>query len=176
MTSTHVYIGTSLDGFIARRDGSFDWLSAFADREAMAAYKEFMAGIDVIVLGRGTFDIVSAFPVWPYEQPVVVLTRSPYELPIDREISFSALDPGPLMAELATKGYRAAYIDGGKIIQSFLNEDLIDEMIIARVPVMIGDGIPLFAFVAHDLNFEHKRTRVYDNGLIRSYYRRRRLG
>jgi dihydrofolate reductase len=76
------------------------------------------------------------------------------------------------LKELSKAGYRFAYIDGGKVIQSFLSEDLIDELIIARVPVLLGSGIPLFGFLERDLEFVHKKTASYPNGLVRSYYQR----
>src|SRR6478672_4382526 len=174
MITTHVYIGASLDGFIARKDRSFDWLSKYADQNAIDAYKEFIAGIDVIVIGRGTFETVMSFPDWPYHLPVVVLSQSVKKIPpeLEEKVSLSDRAPRELLKELSEAGYRSAYVDGGKVIQSFLSEDLIDELIIARVPVLIGDGIPLFGYLSRDLEFEHKKTASYHNGLVRSYYRR----
>ena len=176
MITTHVYVGASLDGFIARRNGSFDWLSQFADQDAVDAYKSFMAGIDVIVIGRGTFETVLDFPAWPYERPVVVLSRTMREVPqnLAENVSLARLGPKELLSELSEKGFRSAYIDGGKVIQSFLADDLIDELMIARVPVLLGDGIPLFGYLSHDLEFKHQRTATFSNGLIRSYYTRQR--
>lgn len=176
MITTHVYVGTSLDGFIARKDGSFDWLSKFADADAVDAYKTFMTGIDVIVLGRRTFESVLGFSEWPYERPVIILSRSSRKVPLELQgkVSFSTLGPRDLLEELLKNGYRTVYVDGGKVIQSFLAEDLIDELIIARAPVLIGDGIPLFGYLTGDLNFQHAQTAAYSNGLIRSYYTRQR--
>ena len=81
MITTHVYIGISLDGFIARPNGEIDWLTKFADNEAFGSYDEFMSGIDVIVIGRGTFETVLKFPKWPYDRPVFVLSSSITEAP-----------------------------------------------------------------------------------------------
>jgi len=176
MITTRVYIGTSLDGFIARKDGSFDWLSKFADGDAVGAYENFMAGIDVIVIGRHTFETVLDFPAWPYERPVVVLSHTIREVPqrLLENVSLVRLEPKDLLSELFEKGFRSAYIDGGNVIQSFLADDLVDELIIARVPVVLGDGIPLFGYLSHDLEFEHRRTATFSSGLIRSYYTRPR--
>ena len=126
MITTHVYIGASLDGFIARRDGSFDWLSKYADRDAVEAYKEFVAAIDVMVIGRGTFETVMGFPKWPYDRPVVVLSRSLTEIPpeLEEKVSISDRMPKELLKELTEVGYGSAYVDGGKVIQSFLADDL----------------------------------------------------
>jgi dihydrofolate reductase len=174
MITTHVYVGTSLDGFIAREDGDFDWLSKFADQAAVESYKEFIAGIDVIVIGRGTFETILGFPDWPYDRPAIVVSRSLREIPpnLAGNVTLSSLQPRELLNELGEAGFRSAYIDGGKLIQSFLADDLIDELIIARVPVLIGNGIPLFGFLSRDLEFEHRRTVTFPNGLVRSYYMR----
>ena len=174
MITTHVYIGASLDGYIARKDGSFDWLSKYADKDAVDAYKAFISGIDVMVIGRGTFETVMSFQDWPYDLPVVVLSRSLSEVPpkLVEKASVSRREPKELLNELDSAGYRSAYVDGGKVIQSFLAEDLIDELIVARVPAVIGDGIPLFGYLAGDLEFEHQKTESYPNGLVRSYYNR----
>jgi dihydrofolate reductase len=176
MTSANVYIGTSLDGFIARADGKIEWLMKFADADAIESYNEFMTDIDVIVIGRGTFETVLGFPSWPYDKPVVVLSSSVKELPdnLRAKATLSSLDPSELLKSLSAEGFNAAYIDGGQVIQSFLAADLIDSLIIATVPVLIGGGIPLFGSLDTDINFEHVRTSTYPNGLVRSYYKRKR--
>ena len=176
MTSAHVYIGTSLDGFIARTDGDIDWLVKFADADAVEAYDEFMAAIDVIVIGRGTFDKVFEFPSWPYDRPVFVLSRTLKELPggVKDKATVLSLEPGDVLRYLSDKGYKAAYVDGGKVIQSFLAKDLIDSLTISKVPVLIGSGLPLFGSLEVDIAFEHVRTKTYSNGLVRSYYQRER--
>lgn len=176
MTSANAYIGTSLDGFIARSDGDIGWLTKFADKDAVDAYTEFMAAIDVIVIGRGTFETVLDFPAWPYEKPVFVLSKTIKEPPaqLKQKATTVSMDPADVMSLLSEKGFEAAYIDGGKVIQSFLAADLLDTLTIATVPVLIGRGIPLFGFLDTDIAFEHLRTNTYSNGLVRSYYRRSR--
>ncbi|PYS98362.1 MAG: hypothetical protein DMF63_16845 [Acidobacteria bacterium] len=176
MTSANVYIGTSLDGFIARADGQIDWLMKFADADAIGSYNEFMADIDVIVIGRGTFETVLGFPLWPYDKPVVVLSKSLKDLPdnLNDKATISSLEPPELLRHLSDQGFKAAYIDGGKVIQSFLETDLIDSLIVATIPILIGSGIPLFGALQTDINFEHVRTSSYPNGLVRSYYKRKR--
>jgi len=169
-----VYIGTSLDGFIARADSDIDWLMKFADSDAVRSYNEFISGIDAIVIGRGTFEKVLTFPEWPYDKEVFVLSGSMTEMPgftVGRATLLS-MRPREVMDHLAGLGLKSAYIDGGKVIQSFLNEDLIDELIIAKVPILIGGGIPLFGNLSRDLAFTHIRTTNAPNGLVRSYYQR----
>ena len=176
MTSANVYIGTSLDGFIARADGDIGWLMKFADADAIASYNEFIADIDVMVIGRGTFETVRGFPSWPYDKPVFVLSKSIKELPdgLSGKATITSLEPAELLRHLLDQGFKGAYIDGGKVIQSFLIADLIDNLIIATIPLLIGSGIPLFGSLDTDINFEHLRTSTYPNGLVRSYYKRKR--
>lgn len=172
--STHVYCGTSLDGFIARPDGDIGWLVRFADDEALAAYNEFAARIDVMVIGRGTFEKVLEFDTWPYDKPVYLLSSTLERPPegFQDKVTIVCLKPSDLLAHLYEAGFRAAYIDGGKVVQSFLAEDLIDELIVAKVPVLIGEGITLFGSLASDIEFDHQETRICSNGLVRSYYAR----
>lgn len=173
---TTVYIGTSLDGFIARSDGNLDWLTQFANEQAVHAYEEFMVNIDAIVIGRGTFEKILTFPSWPYEKKAFVLSRSLKQLPGDlkKKATLLSMKPKELLSYLSGAGYSNIYVDGGKVIQEFLQEDLVDELIISKVPVLIGNGIPLFGFLSADLHFIHIRTEAQSNGLVRSYYKRER--
>lgn len=171
---TIVYIGTSLDGFIARTDGNLDWLTQFADEDAIHAYEEFMNRIDAIIIGRGTFEKILTFPSWPYEKKAFVLSASLKHLPdtLRGKATLLSMKPRELLNYLSGMGFSNVYVDGGKVIQSFLNEDLIDELIVSKVPVLIGNGIPLFGFLDTELQFKHARTEVQSNGLVRSYYKR----
>ncbi len=172
---TYVYVGTSLDGFIARADGDIEWLTSFADDQAVDAYHEFTARIDGIVIGRGTFEKVLTFSSWPYNKPVFVLSRTLGKLPEELKDKAEILDlqPREILEHLSEKGLKNIYVDGGKVIQDFLREDLIDELTVARVPVLIGGGVPLFSSLEKDLPFAHSRTTIAKNGLVRSYYTRR---
>ena len=173
---TTVFIATSLDGFIARRDGSIDWLVKFENTEVNLAYTEFMGKIDAVVIGRGTFETVLAFPSWPYERKVFVLSTTIHHAPgnLRDKVAIVAMKPRELLAFLAGEGYSNPYIDGGRVIQSFLREDLVDEMTVTVAPVIIGSGIPLFNNLDAELQFNHMETRVYPNGLVRSRYERMR--
>jgi dihydrofolate reductase len=167
-----VYIGTSLDGFIARKDGDIDWLTQFANDEAIHAYEEFISRIDAIVIGRGTFEKVLTFPSWPYDKKVFVLSNSIKEVPgeLNEKATLLSMTPLKLLSYLSGLGFSNIYIDGGTVIQNFLKEDLIDELIISRVPILIGNGIQLFGQLNADLTFKHIQTQVQSNGLVRSYY------
>jgi len=171
-----VYIGTSLDGFIARKDGDIDWLVQFANDEAIHSYKEFLKRIDAIVIGRGSFEKVLSFPSWPYEKEVFVLSSSIKQVPdkAKGKVTILSMKPRELLHYLSGKGFSSIYIDGGKVIQEFLKEDLVDELIISKAPVLIGSGIPLFGYLSNDLPLKHITTEIHSNGLVRSYYARKR--
>ncbi len=172
-----VYIGTSLDGFIARNDGNLDWLTPFANYEAVHAYEEFMSGIDAIVIGRGTFEKVLTFPSWPYDKNVFVLSHSIKKVPVELndKVTLLSMKPKELLTYLSDLGNSSLYIDGGKVIQSFLKNDLIDEMIISKAPILLGKGISLFGYLKMELEFSHKKTLILSNGLVISYYDRKRI-
>jgi len=171
-----VYIGVSLDGFIAREDGDIEWLEEFGDEEAIPAYEEFITKIDAFVIGRGTFEKILTFPSWPYNLDAFLLSTTIKQLPaiVEGKITLLSMKPKEVMTYLSDKGYTNSYIDGGKVIQGFLNEDLIDELIISKLPILIGSGIPLFGHLDHDLRFTHIKTEVHKNGIVRSHYERKR--
>jgi dihydrofolate reductase len=171
-----VYIAVSLDGFIARRDGSLDWLpqpDATAPGEDYG-YAAFMASVDMLVMGRATYDFVRTVDPWPYAKPVVVLSRRPLDIPAhltDRITGMSG-SPREIVDGLAARGAQHLYIDGGRTIQQFLAAGRIDDLIITRIPVLIGDGLPLFGPVPHDVAWRHVETHAYASGLVQSRYTR----
>ena len=173
---TTVYVGTSLDGFIARKDGDIGWLMQFNNKEVQQSYDEFISKIDAIVIGRGTFEAVLDFPSWPYDRKVFVLSNSINQAPdpVKDKVTVVSMSPSEMLAYLSDEGFSNIYIDGGKVIQSFLKEDLIDELIITQVLLLIGSGIPLFGDTSRDVPFIHLRTEVYSNQLVKSYYQRNR--
>lgn len=166
-----VFIATSLDGFIARSDGSLDWLPG--DDVEDHGYTEFMATVDALVMGRKTFETVLTFGEWPFgTKPVVVLSSNPTALvaPPGAVCTMMSGTPAEVVAQLAARGMQHLYIDGGVTIQRFLDAGLIQRVIITRVPVLLGSGIPLFGPVAHDIRLTHVATRAYPSGLVQSEY------
>ncbi len=174
MIAGRVFIATSLDGFIARGNGDIDWLPGLDTDGGDYGYGAFMESVDGIVMGRGSFEKVAGFDEWPYPKPVVVMSRSLAEgdLPVALagKVRISDLAPRELMRELGSLGWRAAYIDGGKVIQSFLRAGLIGDMTITRIPTLIGDGIPLFGMLEKDIALAHQETTAYPSGLVQSRY------
>lgn len=175
MITAHVFIATSLDGFIARADGRIDWLVCRDDPAEDHGYTEFIADKDVIVMGRGCYETVASFTPWPYDLPVIVLSEqlagSAVPGHLAGRLRFSRLRPRQLLEELALQNLRRVYVDGGQVIQSFLREGLIDEMVITTVPVLIGSGKPLFGAVGREVDLELVASRSFPSGLVQSSYR-----
>jgi dihydrofolate reductase len=164
-----VFVGTSLDGFIARRNGAFDFLPP--DGGEPHGYIEFMASVDAVVMGRNTFDTVLAFPQWPFDKPVFVLsTRALAPAPPGALVERLAGHPTEVVAALGARGIKHIYVDGGITIQRFLEAGLIHRLIVTRVPVLIGAGIPLFGALSRDVLVTHVATRHYASGLVQSEY------
>jgi dihydrofolate reductase len=167
-----VFIATSLDGFIARLDGALDWLPA--DGGEPHGYDEFIATVDVLVIGRKTFETVLTFDAWPYGiKPVVVLTHrtSALRAPEGAQCDFTSGSPAEIVARLTSRGFAHAYVDGGVTIQGFLAAGLIQSLIITRIPVLLGSGIPLFGALARDVRLQHVATRAFPSGMVQSEYR-----
>jgi dihydrofolate reductase len=167
-----VFVGTSVDGFIARRNGGLDWLPEGGGEPH--GYNEFIATVDVIVLGRKSFEQVLALEAWPYgDKRVVVLSGRPVDLSAARGgvVEQMAGPPAEIVSRLAASAAHHLYIDGGITIQGFLRAGLVQRLVITRVPVLIGDGVPLFGTLPRDVRLHHVATRSYPSGLVSSEYR-----
>ena len=166
-----VFIGTSLDGFIARPNGGLDFLPP--DGGEPHGYSEFIASVDAIVIGRKTFETVLAMSPWPYgKKRVVVLSSKPLDLSaaVGAAVEQMSGSPAEIVSKLAASGAHHLYVDGGITIQRFLRAGLIQRFIITRVPVLIGDGIPLFGTLTGDIRLRHIATKQYPSGLVSSEY------
>src|SRR5579864_551995 len=165
-----VFVGTSLDGFIARTNGDLDFLPPGGGEPH--GYDEFMATVDALVIGRKTFETVLAYDKWPYgEKKVFVLSTRPLApAPAGAVMERMSGAPAEIVSELTARGIRHAYVDGGITIQRFLQAGLIQRLIVTRVPVLIGAGIPLFGAVPRDIVLKHVGTRQYASGLVQSEY------
>lgn len=166
-----VFVGISVDGFIARRNDDLDFLPEGGGEPH--GYNEFIATVDAIVMGRKTFEKVLTFEAWPYgDKRVVVLSNRPVDLSaaVGGVVEQMAGSPEDIVSQLAASGAHHLYIDGGITIQEFLRAGLIQRLVITRVPVLIGDGIPLFGSLPRDVRLRHIATRHYQSGLVQSEY------
>ena len=171
-----VFVGVSLDGFIARPNGDLDWLMGDGGGDsAEYGYDEFIAGIDAIVMGRKTFEKVVMFDKWYYgNKRVVVLSHHSLDVAGARArggvVEQMQGSPAEIVSKLASSGAGRLYVDGGLTIQEFLRAGLIRRLVISRLPVLIGEGIPLFGSLAHDIHLSHIATRTYPGGMVQSEY------
>ena len=166
-----VFCGVSVDGFLARPNHALDFLDAGGQEPH--GFEEFFAGVDVLVVGRRTFEVVLTFGEWFYgKKPVVVLSSHPVDFSSIKSgvVEQMSGEPAEIVARLEARGFKHAYIDGGITIQRFLAARCINRLVITRVPVLIGAGIPLFGPLPRDINLRHVATRSYKGGLVQSEY------
>ena len=170
-----VFIAMSLDGYIAREDGSIDWLmktNELVPKDEDGGYQAFISTVDTIVMGRYSFEKVVTFDPWPYLSPVIVLSQHDINIPhaLQNTVSLSAEDPVALVERLSTQGIKHLYIDGGITIQRFLIAGLIDEMIITVIPVLLGAGRHLFGSLPSDIELQLLETQAIGRGLVQMRY------
>ena len=173
-----VFIATSLDGYIADRHDKIDWLLSIPNPEQQdMGYQDFIADIDAILMGRNTFEVVCGFGgEWPYPKPVFVLSNSMESIPPAYQGKVNLLK-GEIQDVLKTvhdQGYLRLYIDGGVVIQQFLKEDLIDDMIITTIPYLLGGGTSLFGSLDKLLKFKCVEAKVEIGYIAQAKYSRDR--
>ncbi|KZY70618.1 dihydrofolate reductase family protein [Oleiphilus sp. HI0067] len=169
------FIATSLDGYIARKDGNLDWLdkaNAIVLEGEDCGFVDFISTVDVLVMGSNTYAKVLSFGTWPYEVPVIVLSQRDLSVPneLSDKITISKEAPEDLVQRLSAEGNQRLYIDGASVIQSFLSKGLITDMTITVVPVLIGEGISLFGHTEQDIELEHVSSKAYDFGFTQIKY------
>lgn len=178
-----VHIATSVDGFIARTDGSVDWLHTYGNQEADMGddadmgFNNFIESIDCMIMGRGCIEAISGFNLspeqWPYRDArVIVLSKTLTEPPenVKDRVAIYSGDVPELVETLEREGYQHAYVDGGKTIQSFLNLKLITDMSLTQIPVLLGEGIPLFGQTNQDIRLEKAEAKAFPNELVQVHY------
>jgi len=171
-----VFVAISLDGFIAREDGAIDWLlkaNELAPEGEDGGYQDFIAGVDAIVMGRHSFDVVKTFDPWPYNLPVIVLSSQKLDVPsaLKDKVLSSSESPVELRNRLFAQGFKHLYIDGGITIQRFLNSGCIEELTITVVPVLLGKGRRLFGELTQDIHLRLLNSRVLSGGFNQMHYR-----
>jgi len=171
-----VFIATSLDGYIADRNGGLGFLDTYPEINSIdTGYNDHMASIDALVMGRVSFETVVGFDIpWPYDKPVYVLSNTLDQVPEKCGDQLTILNGSipDILEKIHSNGHTQLYIDGGKVIQSFLKHDLIDEMIITIIPVLLGGGIPLFSESDASLNFECFKTQLFLDKIVQNHYRK----
>jgi dihydrofolate reductase len=173
-TKISVYIAASLDGFIARKNGDIDWLTAVEAAGEDYGYREFISSIDLLVMGRHTYEKVLTFETWPYpDKKVIVLSSGNPPVPkeLEGKVEVANQSPRDLLKTLENSGSHTVYLDGGQTIQRFLREGLVDEMTITIIPILLGEGISLFGPLHHDMKLSLMESNYFKNGLVQCKYR-----
>ncbi|GAA1161863.1 dihydrofolate reductase family protein [Kribbella jejuensis] len=173
--SFHVaaFIATSLDGYIARKDGSIDWLTRRAEQAGDTGYDQFMASVDTVAVGRKTYELALTFDDWPYEgKQVEVLSTTLDPGADERVLVHRTLDA--LVETLDDRGAKRVYADGATTIQTFLRAGLLNELTITTAPVLLGGGISLFGALDAEVSLSHNATRTLKAGFVQSDYTVRR--
>jgi dihydrofolate reductase len=172
-----VFVATSLDGFIARTDGSIDWLEEanrlVPDGEDFG-YQLFFEETDVLVMGRKTFEKCMSFESWPYgPKPVIVMSRTLESFPsaTPDTVRLSGRSPREVCHQLAENGLTRVYLDGGATVRSFLDDGLVDSITITTIPILIGAGIPLFGELEQEIKLELVESKSYSFGFVQNTYR-----
>ena len=179
-----VYIATSVDGFIAREDGSIDWLESSGNQDADMGentdmgFNDFMSSVDCLIMGRNTMEMISSFNLtsqqWPYRDArIIALSNTVKEPPenLKDKVEMYSGDLTALVTKLEEEGHEHAYIDGGKTIQAFLNQKLINEITITRIPILLGKGIPLFGETIQEIELEKAKAAAFPNDLVQVRYK-----
>lgn len=173
-----VFIARSLDGFIAGKNGELDWLHSIPnpDNDDMG-YQALMDEVDAILMGRTTYQTVLGFDCpWPYKKHVFVLSNTLKEVPEDLagQVTLLSGSVHSILEKIHAKGYNTLYIDGGRTIQQFLQEDVIDELRLTTIPILLGGGFSLFGDLKKPLEFEHVKSEVFLNQIVQDTYRRKK--
>jgi dihydrofolate reductase len=166
-----VYIAASLDGYIAGPDGELDWLESAAAPGEDYGYEQFLAGVDALAMGSGTFGHISAMDPLPFgDRPLFVFTHR--AMPVRPGVVFWALTPGEAVAHWEGQGLSTVYLDGGRLISAFLAEDLVDEIVLTVVPVVLGEGLPLFHPTGRTVPLALQGVQSWPSGMAQLRYAR----
>jgi len=175
LTGGYVFMAASLDGFVARENHSLDWLMKYDTSGEDHGYKAFIKTIDVLVMGSGSYKTVLSFDSWPYEMHVFVMSRtlSQKDIPeaLKNKVTITNLTPRNLMDFLYSEGMEKAYVDGGKLVQSFISDGLIDEITITHIPILIGTGKRLFGSITEDVDLDLVSSKILKPGFVQSFYK-----
>lgn len=164
-----VYIATSIDGYIARQDGSLDWLDRVGGFDEDYGFQKLIDSIDGVILGRNTYEIAASVPDWPYKgKRIVILSNSLQTVREESELFRGDLTQ--LVTQLHSDGIKHIWIDGGVTISQFLNLQIVDYMTLSVIPVILGSGMPLFNVIGKEISCCLISSQAYPSGLVQLRY------
>ncbi|MBX2876491.1 MAG: dihydrofolate reductase family protein [Saprospiraceae bacterium] len=174
MKKVKLYIAISLDGYIARKDGSIDWLEALPNPNKIDyGYTAFYETIDTVIMGRKTYDQILGFDVpWPYEQCTTYLAtrEADFQPPTPQTKVIQGEISSATRSIVKEEGKDIWLVGGGQLVAFYLNEGLIDEMMLFIIPTIIGEGIPLFPSPLRESSFHLQSTEHYETGAVLLHY------
>lgn len=169
MSKTILYIAMSLDGYIARKNGDIDWLNIVETKEEDYGYSLFYNSIDCLIMGSKTYAQISEFGFWPYTDKMTYVLSTHQHESIDDNILITNTEPQHLIAQLPPNT-RVWLVGGGKLAQNFLERDLVNEINIAIVPLLLGEGIRLFDKPLNETHLQLLESTQYPSGLVQLLY------
>ena len=163
-----IYIATSIDGYIARKDNSLDWMDRVGGFDEDYGFQKLLSSIDALIIGRKTYEIATTVPD-PYPgKRVIVLSNSLHSVKAGMELYQGDLTA--LVAKLHKEEIKHIWIDGGVTISQFLSAQMVDTMTLSRIPVILGDGLPLFHMIDKEISCRLLSSQSYPSGLVQSIY------
>ncbi|RLC54787.1 MAG: dihydrofolate reductase [Candidatus Cloacimonadota bacterium] len=176
MSEIKLFIATTIDGFIARENGSLDWLNEIPNPENLDyGYGDFLAGIDVLIMGRKTYEEILGFGIeWPYDNctSFVVTSETNYQTKTANTVIINRIDQQHYDRIKLSSKKNIWIVGGGQLITEFINNNLIDEMTLSLIPTILGKGIRLFPNRPKETKFDLVNTESFDTGVVNLTYKR----
>ncbi|MEM9216524.1 MAG: dihydrofolate reductase family protein [Cyanobacteria bacterium P01_F01_bin.150] len=168
---TTYYVASSLDGFIAESDGAVDFLDIIGAEPNTDAYDQFFAGVDALLMGRRTYDQVLGFGEWPYgDRPCWVMTHRELD-PNSATVGAIAGTPQQVHGQIAARSYQHLWLVGGaNLAAQFLHQGLIDQIVVSLLPIVLGQGIPLFSNLPDQVLLSLNDVTARDCGIVELTY------
>lgn len=165
-----IYIASSIDGYIARKDGNLDWLHYGHTGDEDYGFKKFTSTIDAVIMGKNTYEVVSSFDEWAYKNKrVIVLSNTLTEVRKEAELFSGKLTE--LLAKLHAENVKHIWVDGGITASKFLEAGLVDDLTISIIAMILGSGIPLFSTMNQERRCHLVSTQSYPSGLVQLKYK-----
>ncbi|MDH5507293.1 MAG: dihydrofolate reductase family protein [Anaerolineae bacterium] len=173
MPKVTLYIAASLDGYIAQKDDGLDWLSLVEQPGQDYGYAEFYASVDCLVMGSSTFQLIRGFEPWPYPGKQTFVMTAQKLKSTRQDVAFLPANVDIALARIDSQGFKSIWlVGGGALTSSFARQVLIDEYIISTIPILLGEGIPLFPPPGGVGQLELLNVQHFPSGLVQSHYRR----